>query len=835
MKRPTLFKKILWAMLLIALVPLLASSLILALNLGSIREKLSAETAAIADRQTAEALRLQAEQVARDVADLLRDCEGDLRLLATLPRSPHVLKSFYDNRKGIVWQRSAGGDSRLGEQGWISRYRSLALIDASGNETFVIREGRILPQAELRNVADQRNTEFRSEDYFRRTRALRPGEIHVTHLTGFHVTKDEQLAGASEPEEAIAGSEYEGVIRFATPIFDAGGRFAGIALLSLDHRLLMEFTRHISPGTGHSVLFPSYKSGNYAFMFDDEGWIITHPKFWDIRGVDREGRPVPPYTERSSPEDVERGRIPFNLDHAGFIHGNYPVVARMVRGRESGYVDITNVGGAKKLMAYAPVLYDSGDYRRHGIFGGVTIGFQADQFRETARAGVSLMNRQLRKHLRLSASIIAVTSVFVLIFAWLLSRGITRPLALLTQGARKLADGQTGERVTVTSADEIGELAADFNRMAEELEQRKQSLLDTLGELRASRREIMAERNFKESILESISSAILTFSPDGLLTSINGTGRNMLGRRADIGIHYGELLAGWDGITERIAVALATGNNYGRRPLVTEHNGLTRHYDVGIFPIGGETSGITVTIRDETEKERLREEMTRMDRFASLGKVSAGIAHEVRNPLTGISLLLDDLHDRATGDPESQALMRKALAEIERVERLIVALLNFAAPPKADFREGDLNRVAQDTVLLMRRECERQGVALTLTAGEVPPLRFDIEKVKQALLNLVKNALEAMHEGGEIRIETSVEAGSAIINVSDTGPGIPSDDLPLIFEPFFTRKGAGTGLGLSITQRIIEEHHGRIEVRSRPGEGTNFIIHLPLQTGTECA
>lgn len=830
MRRPTLFKKILGAVLLIALVPLLASSLILALNLGSIREKLSSETAAIADRQTAEALRLQAEQVARDVADMLRDCEGDLRLLATLPRNPQVLKSFYDNRQGLVWQRRAGGDSRQGEQRWISRYRSLAFIDASGNETFVIREGRILPRNELRNVSNPRNTEFRSEDFFPRTKALRPGEIHVTHLTGFHVAKDEQLAGAREPEETVAGREYQGVIRFSMPMFDAASRFGGIAILSLDHRHLMEFTQHISPGTGHSVLFPSYKSGNYAFLFDDEGWIITHPKFWDIRGLDREGRPVPPYSERSSPEEVEKGRIPFNLDHAGFVHPNYPVVAHQVRGRDSGYVDITNVGGAKKLMAYAPILYDSGDYRRHGIFGGVTIGFQADQFRETARAGVSLMSRQLRNHLRLSAAIIAITSVFVLIFAWLLSRGITRPLALLTQGARKIADGETGERVEIASADEIGELAADFNRMAEELEQRKQSLLDTLGELRASRREIMAERNFKESILESISSAILTLSPDGLLTSINATGRQMLGRRAGIGIHYGELLPGWDGITERIAAALGGASDYGRRPLVVDHDGQTRHYDAGIFPIAGETSGITVTIRDETEKERLREEMVRLDRFASLGKVSAGIAHEVRNPLTGVSLLLDDLHDRATGDPDSQVLMRKALAEIERVERLVAGLLNFAAPPKADFREGDLNMVAQDTVLLMRRECERHGVTLAFAPGEVPASRFDIEKVKQALMNLVKNALEAMGEGGEIRIETAVEAGSAIISVSDTGPGIPPDDIPLIFEPFFTRKGAGTGLGLSITQRVIEEHHGRIEVQSRPGEGTRFVIHLPISS-----
>jgi signal transduction histidine kinase len=233
-------------------------------------------------------------------------------------------------------------------------------------------------------------------------------------------------------------------------------------------------------------------------------------------------------------------------------------------------------------------------------------------------------------------------------------------------------------------------------------------------------------------------------------------------------------------------------------------------------------------MRDETEKEELREEMTRLDRLASLGKLAAGIAHEVRNPLTGVSLLLDDLHDRAGLDPENQALMHRALQEIERVERLIAALLNFSSPPRAEFREGDLNGVISDTLLLLRRQCERQSVELSFIPGELPTFRFDIEKIKQALLNLIKNALEAMPTGGTIEVHSAAAAGSATITVTDSGPGIADADLPLIFEPFFTRKGAGTGLGLSITQRIVEEHHGRIVAESHRDEGTTFTITLPI-------
>jgi signal transduction histidine kinase len=824
----TLFKKILLAMLLLSLLPLLISSAILSFNLGSVREKLADRIAQSADIQASESLQQRAEQVAESIADFLNGCEEDVLLLASLPRRPEVIKAFYDSRKGEVWYRRGLGSNPPEFREWIPRYRSLAIVDRNGREIFAISNGRPVGERELRNVADPAATEYGSEEYFRLTRALKKGKIHVSHLTGFHVSKAEQLAGAANPETAFNGKEYQGVIRFCTPLFDGAGRFSGIAVLSLDHRHLMEFSQHILPGKTTAAVFPSYQSGNYAFIFDDEGWIITHPKFWDIRGVDREGKPVPPYTAQSSREDVDAGRIPYNLDHAGFIHRNYPEVARQVRERQSGYVDITNVGGAKKIMAFAPILYSTGDYGRYGIFGAVTIGFQVDQFHELARTGVTLINSQLREHVRTSALILTVTMFLVVLCAWFLSRGITRPLSLLTEGARKLADGTSGNRVAVAGNDELGELAGSFNRMAEELEQRKNSLLNTLEELRSSRKEILDERNFKESVLESISSAILTISPAGLLTSINGTGRRFLGQGTRTGAHYAAIFAGWNDMADRIAKVLASEKEYGREPLIIDRDEGTRHFEVGFFPIGeGAARGITVTMRDETEKERMREEMTRMDRLASLGKLSAGIAHEVRNPLTGISLLLDDLHDRAALDLANQAMMGKALTEIERVERLIAALLNFASPPKAQFLEGDLNRVLQDTLLLLRRECERQQVNLLFFPGEIPPFRFDSEKIKQAILNLVKNALEAMPQGGQIAIRTASGEGGATIAVADSGPGIAAQDLPLIFEPFFTRKGAGTGLGLSITQRIVEEHQGRIAVESTKEKGTTFTIFLP--------
>lgn len=828
MPRLTLFKKFLVITLLLSLLPLIASSLILFFNLESTSARLTSEIGGTADIQASESLQMRATQVAKSMADFLRQCESDLIFLSSSQLDQATLLNFYASRRGEIWYRTGSSSPPHEAREQVPLYRSVALIDKHGREKLVIRDGAVVPAAELRDVSDPSRTEFLTEDYFTRVRT-QPGKIYVSRLTGFHISKQEQLNGADEPEHALDGKSYQGVIRFAAALFDARGSFNGVVVISLDHRHLMEFTQHIDPGHNFSTVFPSYKSGNYAFMFDDEGWIITHPKYWDIRGLDSRGRLIPPYSKSSSQSDIDSGRIPFNLDHAGFIHPNYPRVADQVRKQKAGFVDTTNVGGARKIMAFAPIIYDRGDYARHGVFGGITIGFQLDQFQDAARKGSRLIDQQLGEHRSRSAFILLVTSLLAGISAWGLSRGITRPLLQLTEGAQKLAGGDIRCRVPVTTADEIGELTRTFNFMADELETRKNNLLATLDQLQRSRIDILEERNFKTSVLESISSAIITISPAGVLTSINGVGQKYLSEDVCLGMEYHEVFAAWPDVCSRIEVVLQSRRGYGREPLNRQIDGEMTYYDFGLFPIGTDAEmGLTVTLRNETERERLREETVRLDRLASLGKLSAGIAHEVRNPLTGISLLLDDLHDKPGFSVEEKEMLSKALSEIERVERLISALLNYSSPVRTAFRDGDLTGIVKDVLLMMRRQAEKQGVVLNVTYGPLPEFRFDPEKIRQALINILKNALEVLEAGGIITIATGCNDTTVTVAITDNGPGIRQQDLPLIFEPFFTRKGAGTGLGLSITQRIIEEHHGTLTVDSDGKTGTTFRIALPL-------
>jgi signal transduction histidine kinase len=815
MLRPTLFKKFLFPSLLLALVPLFAVSVLLYTGLEHVRDHLAQEVARTADQMASETLQNRARQVAESITSFLRERENDLRFLSRFAYDRRMLLDFYRVHNREIVDIRNGKERRR----QIPLYRSIALIDANGQELLVVRDGRTVPAAALKNVAHPEKTEFKSETYFHAIRSMAPGYIHVSKVTGWHISMQEQLAG----------KQFEGVIRFGTPLFNQDGQFEGALVISLDHRHLMEFSQHIDPGPGYFFAEPSYESTNYAFLFDDEGWIITHPKYWDIRGLDHRGRPVPAYSEHASRADIDSGRIPFNLDHAGFIHPNYPKVAEALRKHHTGTVETTNVGKSRKIMAYAPILYNSGTYSKHGIFGGVTIGLQMDQYYQQSSYGSQLISSQLRAFRYRSIWIMLLTALLAGLAAWRLARGIMKPIQKLNLEAHRLAAGDAALPIIISGSDELAQLTETFNYMAGELEQRKASLIATLDQLQESRQAILDERNFKESILESISSAIITFSPDGLLTSRNSTADRFLGIIWPLGSHYSMVFEGWEPLPTRIATVFAQGTGYGREPLKIEQDGRVRHFDIGIFPIGsGAERRLTVTLREETVREELREETIRLERLASLGKLAAGISHEIRNPLTGISLLLDDLHDRAQLGDKDREMLTKAMAEIERMERLISALLTFAAPPRSRFAPGDPGDAAEDVAMLMQRSCQRQGINLRLERKPLPTCLIDAEKIRQALLNLLKNALEALPTGGLITITVSRDGDDALITFTDSGPGIPANDLPLIFEPFFTRKGAGTGLGLSITRQIIEEHGGSINIDSEPGKGATFLIRLPL-------
>jgi ammonium transporter, Amt family len=225
------------------------------------------------------------------------------------------------------------------------------------------------------------------------------------------------------------------------------------------------------------------------------------------------------------------------------------------------------------------------------------------------------------------------------------------------------------------------------------------------------------------------------------------------------------------------------------------------------------------------------------EKLAALGKISAGIAHEIRNPLTSIKILIHSLADAQSTLSSREKDMAVIEAEIERVNKMIKQFLDFARPRPPSLEPVEIAKVLEDTLLLLKHEMEGQRIGLQRRySAELPPVPMDPEQMKQVFLNLLLNALQAMESGGTVTVTTALKkdpsggpaGGWAEVSLADTGKGVPEEIRNRIFEPFFSTKEEGIGLGLPIAQRIVEEHGGEIRVESRPGRGTIFSILLPL-------
>lgn len=245
---------------------------------------------------------------------------------------------------------------------------------------------------------------------------------------------------------------------------------------------------------------------------------------------------------------------------------------------------------------------------------------------------------------------------------------------------------------------------------------------------------------------------------------------------------------------------------------------------------------IQALARDVSEQYAMTDKLVQADKLVLLGQLSAGVAHEIRNPLAAVNLNLQILQRKIAQDAPEYSYIKTALQGVDRISRIVEVTLNFSRPAMPDVQKVNINSIVPQTLDLVASVLKRKDITVNVSLDDSLPLvAIDAKQIQQVLINLITNAGDSINAKGTITINSYVEKSNkynesefVVIAISDDGCGIQPDDLSKIFNPFFTRKAEGTGLGLPITQRILHQHNGIIDVQSKIGIGTTFYVKLPV-------
>ena len=411
-----------------------------------------------------------------------------------------------------------------------------------------------------------------------------------------------------------------------------------------------------------------------------------------------------------------------------------------------------------------------------------------------------------------------MTLIVVFSFTWFalyLARGITGPIEQLAEGTREIAAGNLAYKVEARGDDEIGVLVSSFNRMTDDLGKSKRQLEEAYLDLSDKHTELEDRRVYIETVLEAITTGVVSFDPLGRLTTINRAGARMLGvnEATAPGRLLEEVFAG-PGLRPVVAQVLRM-----RRPNATStelavqlrRGGATLSLVASATALrgpDGEYAGTVVVLDDLTE-------LLKAQRVAAWREVAQRIAHEIKNPLTPIQLSAQRLRRRLARTPGEERLVAEAtetiIHEVDGLKRLVDEFSRFARMPVLAPRPTDVRQLV-DSVASLYRESHPALSITTHHPEDLPLLEVDPDHIKRAVLNLVDNAVEAVGGTGDVRVETMhvAETGHARIIVADNGPGISPDDKEKLFLPYFSTKVAGMGLGLPIMHEIVSEHGGTI-------------------------
>ncbi len=447
---------------------------------------------------------------------------------------------------------------------------------------------------------------------------------------------------------------------------------------------------------------------------------------------------------------------------------------------------------------------------------------------------IKLLKKPIQISYYITLSIVALLVVFCAIwFGFYLAKTITIPIMELAEGTRKVAEGDLSFSINMTVDDEIGSLVDSFNKMTHDLRVGREQLELSTRMLKDRNIEIEEQRQFLAIVLKNVSAGVITLDADGVIATINKSAGRMLDLESArilfrpytdiLDIHHLNL-------AREIMDTLSQGpENVVNRAIKATISGRTKSFLVTVSALKDDENrniGVVVVFDDLTEQERAQ-------KVATWREVARRIAHEVKNPLTPISLSAQRLKRKYVSqidDPVFEECTRMIIDHVDLIRNLVNEFSAFAQFPTANPVLCSLSAIIEETVALYREGHHNVEFELILTDGDIPPMNLDRQQVKQAMINLVDNAVGAMAEKGRIVITLSLDTILKMVRleVADNGPGITDEDKTRLFEPNFSTKKSGMGLGLTIVSSIVLDHNGRIRVQDNHPNGAKFVIELPV-------
>lgn len=467
------------------------------------------------------------------------------------------------------------------------------------------------------------------------------------------------------------------------------------------------------------------------------------------------------------------------------------------------------ISGKPRQICYYGILKGYQDYPGQGW----RIGLMQD-----TREAFSFISRMRES----TTAVAAVGLIFILLLAGLLSINITRPIRALNRMAGNIAKGDLDYRLKSFTKDEIGDLAKAFNKMAGDLKQSTVSI-ETLLE---------SEKRF-QNVAESTGDWIWETNAEGQYIYASPVVEKVLGYKPEevLSKYFYDFFQPQERVMLKRAVLdfFAQKQEFNKFPnKLVKKDGDVVDIEMTGIPItdkDGNLLGYRGVGRDITELRSAQESQ----RLAQLGKLVSDMAHEVNNPLQIISGRAQITMMNESLDEETMESMGIVQDQCQRAKSIVQRLLMFSKPSKEEIKEFNVNEAIAFAVSLIEHQFSLKKVKITKNfTSPIIPIKADEKQMQEIFLNLLRNAADAMPEGGDIIVSTYKEKDNVKINFTDTGEGIPEENLEKIFDPFFTTKEQGTGLGLSVCHGIIRAHGGELKYTSEIGKGTTATILLPV-------